>query len=110
MRCLVAILAICLFAISNGQTKPNGFDSKHLEIRCDKFRDQTVINTKSMNIRFNAGKSAYLCSMAIGYSVRNAQKSSLAIFLAPGASGFLAHLNASLDPGLTRVFFHRTQT
>lgn len=106
MRCLVAILAICLFALSNvAQPKPNGFDSKHLEIRYDKFRDQTVINTKSMNIRFNAGKNVYLCSMAIGYSVRDAQKSSLAILLAPGASGFLAHLNASLDPGLTRVFF-----
>src|SRR5205807_2505945 len=69
------------------------------------FRDQTVINTKSMNIRFNAGKNVYLCSMAIRYSVRNAQKSSLAILFAPGGSGFLAHLNASFDPGLTRVFF-----
>ncbi len=35
MRCLVAILAICLFALSNVQTKPNGFDSKHLEIKAN---------------------------------------------------------------------------
>ena len=106
MRYLVAILAISLFALSSaGQTKRSDFDSKHLEIRYDKFRDQTVINTKSMNIRFNAGKNVYLCSMAIGYSVRNGRKSGLAILFAPGGSGFLAHLNASLDPGLTRVFF-----
>ncbi len=106
MRCLIATLAMCLFALSNvGQTKPTSFDSQHLEMRYDKFRDQTIINTKSMNIRFTAGKNIYLCSMAIGYSVRNGQKSGLAILFAPGGSGFLAHLNASLDPGLTRVFF-----
>jgi hypothetical protein len=106
VRYLIAALAILLLALGCvGQTKPTGFDGKHLEMRYDKFRDQTIINTKSMNIRFNAGKNVYLCSMAIGYSVRNGQKSSLAILFAPGGSGFLAHLNASFDPGLTRVFF-----
>lgn len=106
MRCLIATVAICLFAVSSvGQTKRQDFDSKHLEVPYDKFRDQTVVRTKSMNAVFQVGKKVYFCSMEIAYSVRNGQKSSLAILFAPGASGFLKRLNASLDPDFTRAFF-----
>ena len=58
-----------------------------------------------MNIVFQVGKKVYFCSMVIGYSVRNAQKSSLAILFAPGATGFLKRANASLDPDFSRAFF-----
>ena len=58
-----------------------------------------------MNIVFQIGKKVYFCSMAVGYSVRNGQKSSLAILFAQGATGFLKRLNASLDPDFTRAFF-----
>jgi hypothetical protein len=106
MKNLLATVAICLFGLSiGGQTKRTDFDSKHLEIRYDKFRDRSTVNTKPMNAAFQAGKNVYLCSMAVGYSIRNGEKSALAILFAPGGSGFLAHLNASLDPSLTRVFF-----
>jgi hypothetical protein len=104
---MIAILAaFSLFGISGaGQSKPRGFDSKHLEIHYDKFRDQTVVRTKSMNIAFQVGKKVYFCSMVVGYSVRKGQKSSLAILFAPGASGFVKRLNASLDPDFSRAFF-----
>jgi hypothetical protein len=106
MRYIIAILAIGLFALSTaGQTKRTDFDSKHLEIHYDKFRDQTIVRTKSMNIVFQVGKKVYFCSMVVGYSVKNCQKSSLAILFAPGATGFLKRTNASLDPDFTRAFF-----
>src|SRR5713101_4637198 len=106
MRYLIATIAICLFALSSvGQTKLNDFDSKHLEIHFDKFRDQTIVRTKSMNAVFQVGKKMYFCSMVIGYSLRNGQKSSMAILFAPGATGFLKRANASLDPDFTRAFF-----
>lgn len=97
------IISLCLPA--TGQQKPTDFDKKHLESHYDKFRDQTVVIAKPMNAAFEAGKKKYLCSMTVGYVIKDSVKSNLVIMFMPGGSGFLAGLARKLDPSIAQVFF-----
>jgi hypothetical protein len=71
----------------------------------DKFRDQTIVATKPIDIGLGNKRDTFICNMIFGYVIdENKKVGPLVMVLTPGGTGIGAAMAQGLNPGMGRAY------